>query len=95
MLKSVVASDPEPPSPATDPPVCLAHDPYEDETYQHYLSLSVEKRTDWEHARWLTGFEVHDEVREIDEGRWAESGFCEISQNEVSLLRTRAWTTKH
>ncbi|GAA5873021.1 hypothetical protein JCM1840_007299 [Sporobolomyces johnsonii] len=70
-----------PPS-AEPPPVCMAHDPLEDERYHHYLSLSVDRRTDWEHARWLAGFEVFDEVREVDEGRWSESGFCEISENE-------------
>ncbi|GAA5846214.1 hypothetical protein JCM5353_007048 [Sporobolomyces roseus] len=64
------------------PPVCAAHDPFEDERFQHYLSLSVDKRTDWEHARSLVGFEIYDEVREIDEGRWSQSGFCEVSQNE-------------
>ncbi|GAA5939158.1 hypothetical protein JCM1841_003340 [Sporobolomyces salmonicolor] len=71
-----------PPS-SEPPPVCMAHDPLEDERYHHYLSLSVDRRTDWEHARWLAGFEVFDEVREVDEGRWSESGFCEISENEV------------
>ncbi|GAA5964240.1 hypothetical protein JCM3765_002780 [Sporobolomyces pararoseus] len=70
------------PRETSSPPVCAVHDPYEDERYQHYLSLSVEKRTDWEHARLLTGFEIQDEMKEIEDGRWMESGFCEISQNE-------------
>jgi len=66
------------------PPICAVHDPFDDERYQHYLSLSVDKRTDWEHARSLVGFEIYDDVKEIEEGRWSESGFCEVSQNEVS-----------
>ncbi|GAA6006626.1 hypothetical protein JCM11491_003122 [Sporobolomyces phaffii] len=76
------SADPTRSSPPRSPPVCLAHDPYEDDRYQHYLSLSVEKRTDWEHARLLTGFEISDQALEVKEGRWVESGFCEVSQNE-------------
>ncbi|GAA5882976.1 hypothetical protein JCM16303_006771 [Sporobolomyces ruberrimus] len=79
---STTNDSPSTPASTSKPPVCAVHDPYDDETYQHYLSLSVEKRTDWEHARFLTGYKIGDEAKEIEEGRWVESGFCEVSLNE-------------
>ncbi|GAA5943649.1 alpha-1,2-mannosidase MNL1 [Sporobolomyces koalae] len=64
------------------PPVCPAHEPLYDDTYQHTLSLSVDTRTDWEHARLLVGHENVDERLQIRDGRWLESGYCELSHNE-------------
>ncbi|GAA6059690.1 hypothetical protein JCM10212_000077 [Sporobolomyces blumeae] len=88
LLKAIPTGD-DKADPDLSPPQCAVHDPLEDETYQHYLSLSVDRRTDWEHARWLAGHEVYDEAREIEDGRWSETGFCEISQNEVRPIALR------
>lgn len=48
----------------------------------------MEKRTDWEVARWNAGYEILDGIegeggeegwrRETREGRWSENGWCEV-----------------
>ncbi|GAA5884084.1 hypothetical protein JCM6882_002133 [Rhodosporidiobolus microsporus] len=74
---------------------CPAHLPLYDARYHHFLSLSVERRNDWEHARWLANFEPDlsegGYEREVSEGRWSESGWCEVPQGEdptTTLTRT-------
>ncbi|GAA5987329.1 hypothetical protein JCM11641_002687 [Rhodosporidiobolus odoratus] len=72
------------PSPSTKAPAptCAAHQPLYDQRYRHFLALSAENRADWEHARWLAGFEAEDEVKETEEGRWSENGWCEVTRGE-------------
>ena len=41
---------------------CPAYDPTFTDRHQHPLSLSVARRTDFEHARFLTGYQVVDEI---------------------------------
>ncbi|KAK4701911.1 ER degradation enhancer, mannosidase alpha-like 1, partial [Phenoliferia sp. Uapishka_3] len=68
---------------------CLAYDPTRTDRHQHPLSLSVARRTDFEHARYLAGYQVEDEAKEVAEGRWSEDGICEIPTSEeynVELL---------
>lgn len=63
---------------------CPAHDPRATDRHQHELQLGVQHRIDFEHARWLAGYEVEDEAREVREGRWAEWGWCAAPVHEVS-----------
>ncbi|KAM0748164.1 hypothetical protein T439DRAFT_382639 [Meredithblackwellia eburnea MCA 4105] len=68
---------------------CPAYDPASMDRHQHPLSLSVARRTDFEHARYLAGFIVPDERKEVEDGRWSESGVCELPTSEdyhVELL---------
>lgn len=65
---------------------CPAYNPLKNSRTQHFLSQSVSRRTDFEHARLLTGFIVEDEVKEIEEGRWSESSRCEVPVLEVGVL---------
>jgi mannosidase alpha-like ER degradation enhancer 1 len=78
---------------AAEAPTCPAYDPEAMDHHQHSLSLSVARRTDFEHARYLAGYEILDEAKEIEEGRWSESGYCEISTSEVRFvcLVAHAW----
>ena len=64
-------------------PTCPAYDPELFEQSQHFLSLGVSRRTDIEYARFLAGYVVEDEPKEIAEGRWSESGWCELPVSEV------------
>ncbi|KAK4051547.1 hypothetical protein OIV83_002687 [Microbotryomycetes sp. JL201] len=66
----------------SDPGTCQAYDPTSSDHHQHFLSKSVATRTDIEYARHLAGHAIYDEVKEIEEGRWSESGYCEIVKAE-------------
>ncbi|KAI5475825.1 ER degradation enhancer, mannosidase alpha-like 1, glycoside hydrolase family 47 protein [Pseudohyphozyma bogoriensis] len=68
-------------------PICEAYDPLLNGRTQHELSTSVDRRTDFEYARWLCGYVIKDEAREIREGRWSESGYCDapIAEQRVPL----------
>ncbi|KAK4056367.1 hypothetical protein OIO90_002510 [Microbotryomycetes sp. JL221] len=73
------------PNPTTadqDLTTCQAYDPTMSDHHQHFLSTGIGTRTDIEWARHLVDLEIYDEVKEIDEGRWFESGFCEIVKSE-------------
>ncbi|GAA5836364.1 hypothetical protein JCM11251_001473 [Rhodosporidiobolus azoricus] len=61
---------------------CAAHLPLYDSRYHHFLSLSVERRNDWEHARWLAAYDPEDVDEEVKEGRWSAEGWCEVPQGE-------------
>lgn len=74
-------------------PICPAYNPHLLEQSQHFLSLGVSRRTDIEHARFLAGYVVDDERKEIAEGRWSESGWCEVPVSEVRRLLPRAHTS--
>ncbi|GAA5997552.1 alpha-1,2-mannosidase MNL1 [Rhodotorula paludigena] len=66
-------------------PTCTAHEPIYDERYAHFLALGMDRRTDWEHARWLAGHTLESEAdvaREIAEGRWRADGFCDLPAGE-------------
>lgn len=65
---------------------CSAHEPVFDERFAHFLSLGMDRRTDWEHARWLAGYTPTDEDREITTGRWNIYGWCQIAEGEVRRL---------
>ncbi|KAM0789813.1 hypothetical protein ACM66B_006664 [Microbotryomycetes sp. NB124-2] len=65
-----------------EPGTCQAYDPTASDHHQHFLSTSVATRTDIEYARHLAGHVVYDEIKEIEEGRWSEAGFCEIVKAE-------------
>ncbi|GAA6041395.1 hypothetical protein JCM8097_005223 [Rhodosporidiobolus ruineniae] len=71
-------------SPAPLQPTCPAHEPEKDPRYRHFLALGMDRRTDWEHARWLAGLEVapEEEEREVSEGRWSAGGWCDLPQGE-------------
>lgn len=48
----------------------------------------MDRRTDWEHARWLAGHTLdsaEDVAREVAEGRWRADGFCDLPAGEVRL----------
>lgn len=62
---------------------CAAHEPVYGERFAHFLSLGMDRRTDWEHARWLAGYIPNDEDREIAIGRWNMYGWCQIAEGEV------------
>lgn len=64
-------------------PTCPVYDPEATDHHQHFLSRGVATRTDAEHARFLAGYEITDEAKEIREGRWLESGYCELARSEV------------
>lgn len=66
-------------------PTCPAWHPESTDKHQHFLSQSVGRRIDFEYARYLAGYEVLDEVKEIEEGRWSENGWCEVGQSEVRV----------
>lgn len=76
---------------ATSAPVCPAHEPIYDQRHAHFLSLSMNQRVDWEHARWLAGYQPQDEQREVDEGRWSRNGWCEMPLGEVRRHSTILW----
>ncbi|GAA5982793.1 hypothetical protein JCM10908_006792 [Rhodotorula pacifica] len=61
---------------------CPAHEPVYDERFAHFLSLGMDRRNDWEHARWLAGHESPDEPYEIATGRWNTHGWCQIAEAE-------------
>lgn len=63
---------------------CPAYDPRASDRHQHDLKLSVQHRIDFEHARYLAGYEPEDEASEVREGRWAEWGWCQAPVHEVS-----------
>lgn len=69
---------------------CAAHEPVYDQRHAHFLSLSMNQRVDWEHARWLAGYQPQDEQREVDEGRWSRNGWCEMPLGEVRSLASVA-----
>ncbi|BGP52119.1 hypothetical protein JCM10450v2_008090 [Rhodotorula kratochvilovae] len=73
------------PSPAPAP-ICAAHVPRAEPggRYAHALALGMDKRADWEHARWLAGLELGEEegARFVREGRWRPEGRCELSLGE-------------
>ncbi|KWU45242.1 hypothetical protein RHOSPDRAFT_28872 [Rhodotorula sp. JG-1b] len=64
---------------------CSAHEPVFDERFAHFLSLGMDRRTDWEHARWSAGYTPTDEDREIATGRWNIYGWCQIAEGENSV----------
>jgi mannosidase alpha-like ER degradation enhancer 1 len=63
---------------------CPAYDARATDRHQHDLKLSVQHRIDFEHARYLAGYEPEDEAAEVREGRWAEWGWCQAPVHEVS-----------
>ncbi|BGP03907.1 hypothetical protein JCM10021v2_007655 [Rhodotorula toruloides] len=65
---------------------CAAHEPVYDQRHAHFLSLSMNQRVDWEHARWLTGYQPQDEQHEVDEGRWSRNGWCEMPLGEDPVV---------
>ena len=65
-------------------PSCSAYDSIMLPETQNFLQRSVTSRTDFEWARYLTGYVVEDEAKEIASGRWTPTGFCEIPTSEVS-----------
>lgn len=72
-------------------PTCAAYHPASTDKQQHFLATSVGQRIDFEHARYLAGWEigVEDEAREVREGRWSEWGFCEVARSEVRFACVR------
>ena len=82
-----------PSSPGTDvntaapaaAPTCASHDPLADERHAHFLALGMDRRTDWEHARWLAGQvpSAEQEERLVQDGTWRAEGWCEMPQGEV------------
>ncbi|GAA5853829.1 hypothetical protein JCM9279_001680 [Rhodotorula babjevae] len=75
------------PAPAAAP-TCAAHDPLSDERHAHFLALGMDRRTDWEHARWLAGQvpSAEEEERLVREGTWRAEGWCEMPQGEDSSI---------
>ncbi|GAA5853909.1 hypothetical protein JCM8547_008154 [Rhodosporidiobolus lusitaniae] len=77
-------------------PTCKAHEPLYDPKHQHFLALSVERRTDWESARWFAGYDVEgekEEEKERQEGRWSEWGWCEIPLGEDPVTTAARFST--
>ncbi|GAA6058326.1 hypothetical protein JCM3770_003619 [Rhodotorula araucariae] len=73
-------------------PTCAAHAPSADMRYAHALALGMDRRVDWEHARWLVGLEMSDEEgqRLLHEGTWRPDGRCELPLGEDPVtLSTR------
>ncbi|GAA5914340.1 hypothetical protein JCM8208_004442 [Rhodotorula glutinis] len=75
------------PAPASAP-TCAAYDPLADERHAHFLALGMDRRTDWEHARWLAGQvpSAEEEERLVREGTWRAEGWCEVPQGEDSSI---------
>lgn len=66
-------------------PSCPAYDPVNSPHAQHFLSTGIERRKDLEYARFATGYQVLDEIREWKTGRWSENGKCVLpNTTEVS-----------
>ncbi|BGO96067.1 hypothetical protein NBRC10512v2_007784 [Rhodotorula toruloides] len=87
---SVSRPSPSPPANSPSTPTsaltCAAHEPVYDQRHAHFLSLSMNQRVDWEHARWLAGYQPQDEQREVDEGRWTRNGWCEMPLGEDPVV---------
>ncbi|GAA5945248.1 hypothetical protein JCM3775_001896 [Rhodotorula graminis] len=73
---------------AASAPTCAAHDPLADERHAHFLALGMDRRTDWEHARWLVGQvpSAEDEERLVRDGTWRAEGWCEVPAGEDSSI---------
>ncbi|GAA5871463.1 hypothetical protein JCM3774_005606 [Rhodotorula dairenensis] len=65
---------------------CAAHEPVYDERFAHFLSLEMDRRSDWEHARWLAGYVPDDEAHEVAIGRWNTFGRCDTAEAEDHAL---------
>ncbi|GEM11334.1 ER degradation enhancer, mannosidase alpha-like 1, glycoside hydrolase family 47 protein [Rhodotorula toruloides] len=75
-----------PNSTSASAPTCAAHEPVYDQRHAHFLSLSMNQRVDWEHARWLAGYQPQDEQCEVDGGRWSRNGWCEMPLGEDPVV---------
>lgn len=43
----------------------------------------MDRRTDWEHARWLAGYAPPDDSEWLASGRWSPHGWCQVAESEV------------
>lgn len=52
---------------------------------QNELQTGIKFRKDFEYARFAAGFNVKNEIEEVESGRWSKDGFCSIPIMEVSF----------